>query len=115
LPRPVTIPPARKSVIPNATITFPTLSKFDLNQVSGTLTNHGRDANLQDEGVLELAVPGGVQLVNVVTMKAMLDLPRSAVVLKRTGAKWTRVSDEHLIDLKDGTQEYLVGDVHIYS
>ncbi len=54
------------------------------------------------------------QFINVATLKALLERPRDTLLM-RTEQRWMICSEDHRIDLTDGTQEYRLGEIQVYS
>jgi len=63
----------------------------------------------------EIVVPFGARYVNAATLKRMAGGSSFDQLLKKTAAGWTFVPDGARVDLTDGTQEFRLGQLTIFS
>src|SRR5262249_54068236 len=70
----------------------------------------------ETDGATEISVPFGTpRFVNVATLKRMLKAKSSDVLLKRVGEQWEICENSHRVDLRDGSIEFRLGAIQIYS
>lgn len=90
--------------------------RFSTPRASGVISRAFGASMLTTVGVAELDLPPGMpRYVNVATLKRMLRADASEVLLKRGGDRWEVCGDSLQVDLLDGTVEFRLGTVQIWS
>jgi hypothetical protein len=94
------------------------IREFSLLNVQGSVTNGGQTASFEKVGRLAFTLPFAINdetsLVNVATIKALLDRSKETM-FRRDGPRWEVLSDEYLVDVTDNSIEFRLGPIQFYS
>jgi hypothetical protein len=90
---------------------------FSVTRGAGSFSPSAHSSDFQASGVEVLDLPLGIsRILNAATLKAMLKAHKSDVLFRKlSDGTWDICDDSHRVDLLDGTVEYRLGDVQIFS
>lgn len=93
----------------------PAHQTFAIQRAGGSISRAYRTADLEKLGEKEIVMPEDLEpRMSVATLKALLEAPDEIVLLKAAD-HWQPVGDDHMIDLTDSSQQYMVGPITVYS
>lgn len=83
----------------------------------GTITNQWQDVQITEIASLEAPLPfgfGETRFVDADTLRLLFNRPNDTI-LRKVGEHWQPIAENHLIDLLDPDEMYMLGAIQIYS